>query len=71
MRRLLVHDIEQKGLEGRGYKVAKILVEMEFDFDGFEELTDEEKFSSIEGVLETGADSTYAHLKINSIEIKD
>jgi hypothetical protein len=51
--------------------MAKIIVEMEFDFDGFDELTDEEKFNAIDTVLESGAESTCSTIKVNSIEIKN
>lgn len=49
----------------------KIIVEMDFDFDGFENLEDEEKFSSIEAVLESGAESYCASISIQSITLKD
>jgi hypothetical protein len=61
------HKVRRKG----GSKMAKIIVEMEFDFDGFDELTDEEKFSAIDTVLESGAESTCSTITVNSIEIKN
>lgn len=51
--------------------MAKVIVEMEFDFDGFDELTDEEKFRAIETVLESGAESTCSSITVNCIEIKN
>jgi hypothetical protein len=51
--------------------MAKVILEMEFDFDGFDELTDEEKFSAIETVLESGAESNCSDIKVKSIEIKN
>lgn len=51
--------------------MAKIIVEMEFDFDGFDELTDEEKFNAIDTVLELGAESTCSSITVKSIEIKN
>lgn len=51
--------------------MAKVIVEMEFDFDGFEEARQEEQFSAIETVLESGAESTNSHIKVKSIQILD
>lgn len=51
--------------------MAKVIVEMEFDFDGFDELNDVEKFEAIEEVLESGAESTCSELKVKSITVKD
>jgi hypothetical protein len=51
--------------------MAKVIVEMDFDFDGFDELTDEEKFSAIDTVLESGAESTCSIITVHSVEIKN
>jgi len=51
--------------------MAKVLIEMEFDFDGFDEMDDTEKFYSIEEVLNIGAESTNSEIKVKSIEIKN
>lgn len=50
--------------------MAKVLVEMELDIDGFDEMEDTEKFYSVEEVLKSGAESTNSEIKVNSIEIK-
>ena len=51
--------------------MAKVIVEMEFDFDGFDELSDEDKFGAIETVLDSGAESTNSEIKVRSIDIKN
>jgi hypothetical protein len=51
--------------------MAKVIVEMEFDCEGFDELTDNEKFNVIDAVLESGAESTCSEIKVKSIEIKN
>jgi hypothetical protein len=56
---------------GGDYRMAKVIVEMEFDFDGFDELTDEQKFNAIDTVLESGAESTRSSITVKSIEIKN
>ena len=49
--------------------MAKIIVEMEFDFDGFDEGSQEEQFNAIETVLESGAESTNSYIKVKSIQV--
>lgn len=50
--------------------MAKVIIEMEFDCEEFEESSEEEQFQAIENVLESGAESTNSFIKIKSIEIK-
>lgn len=50
--------------------MAKVKVEMDFDFDGFESLSDEDKFQAIEEVLSSGAESTNSEIQVHSIEVK-
>jgi hypothetical protein len=47
--------------------MAKISVTMDFNFDGFDELNKDEKLDAIEEVLDSGAESTYSSIKVNSI----
>ena len=51
--------------------MAKVIVEMDFDFDGFEEISKEEQFNSIETVLESGAESTNSSITVKSIQVFD
>lgn len=48
--------------------MAKIIVEMEFDFDGFDSLSDIDKHGSIRTVLEYGAESTNSFVDVKSIQ---
>lgn len=52
-------------------KMAKVLVEMEFDLDGFDDMNDSEKFYAIEEAINSGAESTFSEIYVNSIEIKN
>lgn len=49
--------------------MAKIIVEMEFDFDGFDKLSDIDKHGSIMAVLETSAESANAYVNVTSTRI--
>ena len=49
--------------------MAKVIVEMEFDCEQFDEISDEAKFQAIETVLESGAESTASYIKVMSIEV--
>ena len=51
--------------------MAKVIIEMDFDFDGFDGLDDEQKFMAIEEVLESGAESTCSEINVSSITVKD
>lgn len=51
--------------------MAKVTVEMDFDFDGFDTLNDEEKSNAIEAVLLSGAESTCSDIKVTSITVSD
>lgn len=51
--------------------MAKVIVEMDFDFDGFDTLDDEDKSNAIEVVLLSGAESTCSDIKVTSIIVKD
>lgn len=48
--------------------MKKIIVEMEFDYDGFDELSDIDKHGSIRVVLESGAESTNTYVDVKSIQ---
>lgn len=49
--------------------MAKVTVEMEFDCEQFDDISEQEQFYAIEAVLESGAESTGSYLKVGSIEI--
>ena len=49
--------------------MAKIIAEMEFDCEQFDEISDEAKLQAIETVLESGAESTASYIKVMSIEV--
>ena len=51
--------------------MGKIIVEMEFDHDEFEDLTDEEKRESVITLLETGAEATRCEVEVTSIQFID
>lgn len=51
--------------------MAKVIIEMDFDFDGFDTLNDEEKAKAIEVVLLSGAESTCSDIKVTSITVSD
>lgn len=51
--------------------MAKITVEMDFDFDGFDELSEDEKLDAIKTVFDYGAESTNSEIKVTSININD
>lgn len=51
--------------------MAKIIVEMDFDFDGFDELSEDEKLDAIKTVFDYGAESTNSEIKVTSININD
>ena len=51
--------------------MAKVTVEMDFDFDGFNGLTDAEKFYAIESIIESGAESTNSEISVKSITVSD
>jgi hypothetical protein len=50
--------------------MAKVVIEMEFDCEEFEDCSEEEQFHAIENALESGAESTNSYIKVKSIEIK-
>lgn len=58
---------KEKGVK----EMAKVIVEMDFDFDGFDTLDDEDKSNAIEVVLLSGAESTCSDIKVTSIIVKD
>lgn len=49
--------------------MARIIIEMEFYFDGFDELPVEEKFEAIKEVLDYGAQGTCSELAVSSIKM--
>lgn len=49
--------------------MAKISVIMEFNFDGFDELDEDEKLDAIEEVLDSGAESTCSSIVVKSIKL--
>lgn len=49
--------------------MAKIIVEM--DFDGFDELSADEKLDAIKTVFDYGVESTNSEIKVTSININD
>lgn len=49
--------------------MAKIVVEMEFDFDGFDELDEGSKVDAIKEVLSSGAESTCSEIRVESIKL--
>lgn len=53
--------------------MAKIIVEMDFDFDfdGFDELSEAEKLDAIKTVFDYGAEYTNSEIKVDSISIND
>lgn len=51
--------------------MAKVTLEMDFDFGGFGEMSDAEKFSAIEAVIESGAESTCSEITVKSIAVKE
>lgn len=51
--------------------MARVVVEMDFDFEGFDSLTEEEQLHDIESVLKSGAESTCSEIKVSSVRIKD
>lgn len=51
--------------------MAKIIVEMDFDFDGFDELSEDEKLDAIKTVFDYGAEYTNSEIKVTSININD
>jgi hypothetical protein len=50
--------------------MAKVIVEMEFDCEEFDEASDKGQFLAIETVLEAGAEATNSFINIKSISIK-
>lgn len=48
--------------------LSKVIVEMNFDHEQFDELTDEEKRESIITVLESGAESCRTDIEVKSIQ---
>lgn len=51
--------------------MAKAVIMMDFDTDGFSQLEDEERFEIIEDMINIGADSTNSSVNIHCIEIKN
>lgn len=51
--------------------MAKVIVEMDFDFDGFDTLSEKEKAKAIEEVLSSGAESTCSEITVTSIVLND
>lgn len=47
--------------------MTKISVIMDFDFDGFDELSDKEKTEAIKTVLDSGAESTNSYITVKSV----
>jgi hypothetical protein len=51
--------------------MARVNVVMEFDFDGFDDLTLKEKIEAIEVVLDSGAESTCSYITVDSIMVEE
>jgi hypothetical protein len=49
--------------------MPKVIVEMEFDCEEFEDMSDKEQHQTIETVLESGAESTNSYIKVKSIQV--
>lgn len=47
--------------------MARISVIMEFDLDGFDELSDKEKINAVESVLVAGAESCHSCITVKSV----
>lgn len=47
--------------------MAKISLIMEFDFDGFDDISEQEKIKAVETVLESGAESCCSSISVKSV----